>query len=83
MILSANVASELLEKNCQYKLISESSQTLFKTGTFSVLIKKGDFNNDHKLDLVVVNKRSNTLSILLNSCPCSLNTFCFPTRSII
>ena len=48
---------------------SFGAKTDFGTGFLPVSVAVGDFNGDGKLDLVVANFRSNTVSILLNTGP--------------
>jgi len=40
----------------------------YKAGITAISVMAGDFNNDTKLDLVVVNAGSNDLFVFLNEC---------------
>lgn len=46
---------------------SFSTKTDFTTGQGPISIADGDFNGDGKLDIVVANYKSNTVSIFLNT----------------
>ena len=44
------------------------NQIVYTVGYNPISVTAGDFNNDTKLDLAVVNHYDNAVSILLNSC---------------
>jgi len=44
------------------------NMTVYPTGTSPTCIISGDFNNDNKPDLAIINEQSNDISVFLNVC---------------
>jgi hypothetical protein len=53
---------------------SFGSAVNFSAGDYPLFIAMADFNDDGRTDLAVVNKLSNSVSILLNTSPCNLDS---------
>jgi hypothetical protein len=47
---------------------SFANQMTYSTGSYSISVAVGDFNNDRKLDFAVINNGTDSLKILLQTC---------------
>ena len=78
---SSNTVSVLLNTTAPGAATpSFAPQTAFATGSVPRSVTVADFNGDGKPDLIVVNKNSNTVSVLLNTTAFAINSPAFAAQ---